>query len=814
MGINMNNKTVKQTINQIFNTHGMCQKESIVEGENYRFTVLTECLIRMEYSDSGKFEDLPSTFAINRDFDVPHFKVLDQKEYLEIHTDKLSIYYDRKPFSPGGLFVKVRSESKGIYCIWHFDDALLENLGGTARTLDQADGAIELERGVQSRLQGYSVIDDSDSILLTNDNWIASREEGTKDIYFFGYGLTYKECIRNYFKLSGKTPLLPRFVFGNWWSRFYPYSSEEYISLMEDFQKEAVPLSVAVIDMDWHITEVEAEYGKGWTGYTWNDALIPKPTEFLQLLHDKKMKVTLNLHPADGIQAHERLYQNAAKELDRNPEYRLPIPFDFCNPKFVRTYFETLLHPLEKDGVDFWWIDWQQGKNARIQGADPLWLLNHFHFLESAVNQKRPFIFSRYAGPGSHRYPIGFSGDTIISWKSLAFQPYFTATAANIGFGWWSHDIGGHCGGKKDDDLMVRWVQWGVFSPVMRLHSTSNLFNGKEPWNFSEPARSILKYYLRLRHRMIPYLYTQNWRTAKEDELLVYPMYYEYPKAEEAYEVPNQYLFGNQFMVCPITEPLIPALALGKTGGWLPEGVFYDFFNGLRYSGNRKLELYRTMEEIPVFVRAGAIIPMTEEKEAITNGVSLPKCMEITIFGGDDGTFCLYEDDGESMEYLAGHCAFTEYHFYWRDKNGNTSFMIVPDDDKKGIRPQKRKYILHFAGVKEANAVKIFTETGEKIKSVRYYDVHRREMIVTLSEVSGNHKIEVSLTGGLTLIENNVQERIYQMLNRFQIEYEKKEQIYNCIKKHTKRENAVVELRAMNLDYDLYGAILEVLLAE
>ena len=134
-----------------------------------------------------------------------------------------------------------------------------------------------------------------------------------------------------------------------------------------------------------------------------------------------------------------------------------------------------------------WWIDWQQGSESRFPGVDPLWLLNHYHFLRSARKEKRPFIFSRYAGPGSHRYPAGFSGDSVTSWNSLRFQPYFTATAANIGYGWWSHDIGGHCAGKKDPELMMRWVQLGVFSPIMRLHSTSNLFNGKEPWKLDEP---------------------------------------------------------------------------------------------------------------------------------------------------------------------------------------------------------------------------------------------------------------------------------------------------------------------------------------
>lgn len=125
-----------------------------------------------------------------------------------------------------------------------------------------------------------------------------------------------------------------------------------------------------------------------------------------------------------------------------------------------------------------------------------------------------PLILSRYAGPGSHRYPVGFSGDTVVSWESLKFQPYFTSTASNIGYGWWSHDIGGHMLGVRDEELEARWYQLGVFSPINRLHSSLSPFVGKEPWNFQQPVRDIMRDALILRHRLIPYLHTMNWRAA------------------------------------------------------------------------------------------------------------------------------------------------------------------------------------------------------------------------------------------------------------------------------------------------------------
>lgn len=194
---------------------------------------------------------------------------------------------------------------------------------------------------------------------------------------------------------------------------------------------------------------------------------------------------------------------------------------------------------MEEDGVDFWWIDWQQGTTSEVAGLDPLWQLNHYHFLDQANRKHDPLILSRYAGPGSHRYPIGFSGDTVITWASLDFQPYMTITASNIGYSWWSHDIGGHMSGYKDEELSLRWLQFGVFSPINRLHSSSSAFTSKEPWNFEPTIATIMKDYLQLRHALLPYLYTANVHTHEQGEPLMQPMYYRYTEIDDAYRTRN-----------------------------------------------------------------------------------------------------------------------------------------------------------------------------------------------------------------------------------------------------------------------------------
>lgn len=467
------------------------EKQAVVKGEKYRFTVLTKALIRMEYSDKGIFVDQPTQTVVNRDFPVPEFSVKETEDMLEIITSCLRVRYDKKKFSPTGLSIRVTGQPGAGSAVWNYGDKPVD-LGGTARTLDEADGSIPLESGILSA-HGWSLLDDSSSLLLNEKGWIQKREdkEGT-DLYFFGYGRDYLNNLKDYHVLTGKVPLLPRFAFGNWWSRYYKYTEKSYLELMDRFKKEDIPFSVAVIDMDWHLVDIDPKYGTGWTGYTWNREFFPDPEGFMENLHGRGMKVTLNVHPADGVRAFEECYPAFAEYMGVDEKAEEPVLFQVGNPDFMKGYFELIHHPLEKQGVDFWWIDWQQGSNSGVEGLDPLWMLNHYHYLDNCKNGNRGMIFSRYAGPGSHRYPIGFSGDTVISWESLDFQPFFTANASNIGYGWWSHDIGGHMMGIKDDEMAVRWLQFGVFSPILRLHSTCSEFNGKEPWRYNRMAVSWL----------------------------------------------------------------------------------------------------------------------------------------------------------------------------------------------------------------------------------------------------------------------------------------------------------------------------------
>lgn len=787
-----------------FPTHEKCRPDAVVAGKNYRITVLTPSLFRLEYSENGVFEDRPTQSVINREFPVVDFSVK-KGERLVVETSKLRLTYDEKPFSGDGLKIEVK-EIEGA--VWRYGQEL-HDLKGTYRTLDYTNGThykhrqepefdIELGTGILSR-EGFSLIDDGGSLALGENGYPEPRNPET-DLYFFGYGHRYTEALSDFYALCGKTPLLPRFVFGNWWSRWYPYSEESYKALMTRFEDEELPFTVAVIDMDWHLVDdVDPKYGtfkRGWTGYTWNRKLFPDPERFLAWLHAKNMKVTLNVHPADGVRDYEEPYPKMAKAMGIDPESKKAVEFDPADPKFMDAYFNILSHDLEKQGVDFWWIDWQQGTSSKLAGLDPLWVLNHFHYLDSSWKGTRRLTFSRYAGVGSHRYPIGFSGDTEITWKSLDFQPCFTNTASNIGYGWWSHDIGGHMLGERDDEMMARWVEYGVFSPINRLHSSESPFTGKEPWKYCDETRNIMNRFLRLRHAMIPYLYSMNRRASRDDLPIIEPLYYAEPERDEAYMVKNEYYFGTELLVSPVTTKADPVSRTAKAKTWLPEGLWADFFDGTVYEGARMIELHRPVSELPVLMKAGAIIPMTDAK-TYSNTVENPDALEVRVFPAADGRFTLWEDEGDTPEDRDENWVSTELSY----KDG--CFTIGAAKGNLAVIPAKRSWKAVFCSVMNAGVtVKV---GGKKINAETSYDEDKRVLTVAVPETDVGAVIEVSFDAP-PAVSDNRRARIFDVLQRAQMGYVLKDQVWKAI-----LETGSLESKASELDDNVRGCLEELL---
>ncbi len=674
----------------IAKTSPLARKENMFRWRAWRITVLETRLFRLERDENGAYTDGATLTVWYRDTAPVSYEVKEASNRLTITTERVTL--------------SLGDTLSSSYIV--MDDGARcpienrENLLGTYRTLDECNGGrcigwgldepVKLDHGVLAR-RGVAVLDDTATPILAEDGMPSARPTTETDMYVFAYDKDYRAALRGLYRITGTPPLIPRYALGVWWSRNHVYSDREYLHLLDRMQERDIPLTVATLDMAWHWTETVDErfgitatgknndfYGgaNGWTGYSWNTELFPDYRGFLKNLRDRGLKVTMNLHPADGVRFFEDMYPEMAHAMGIDPATEEVVRFDMTDPAFINAYFRILHHPYEEDGIAFWWMDWQQGCQSKIQNLDPLWCVNHFHFLDNA-RFHTPLLLSRYCGIGSHRYPLGFSGDTYMTWETLRYLPYFTATASNAGYTWWSHDIGGFMAGINDHELYTRGVQLGVFLPITRLHCTINPCCTKEPSFYMNGTGHLAEEALRFRHRLIPYLYSASYATTYEGRALVEPMYYEHPNESNAYRYQNQYYFGSELLVVPVTSKRKKG-GLSVTRAWLPEGHWTDIFTGDEYDGGRVLDMARWLDSIPVLLHEGGILPLDARRH--TNDVSNPDALDVLVTNGN-GTYTLREDDEN------GNAAATT--FISHAEEGKQTLTICCSDTR-GVTPPRR----------------------------------------------------------------------------------------------------------------------------
>ena len=646
-----------------------------------RFTVLTPQLIRMEWAADGKFEDHASLVFLNRNLPVPHFTKTVSTDSLTLTTDKLTLSYKSAgdgSFTADDLSITLTVDGKQT--VWHPGMTDAENLKGTTRTLDGAFGEKDLQEGIEPGLisrSGWAVVDDSTRPLFDSSDfrfvqgekspwpWAMERPEGKQqDLYFFGYGHDYRQALGDYVRVAGRIPLPPRYAFGVWWSRYWAYSDQELLDIIQGFHENDTPLDVFVIDMDWHINQQQLKsQGRtdqshetlGWSGYTWNKELFPDPSGFLDKLHEDGLKTSLNLHPASGVQPWEDAYPAMARAMGIDPATQKYVPFDITDKKFATNYINLLHHPLEKEGIDFWWIDWQQKQQTKMPGINATWWLNYVHFTDQQREGRRPLLFHRWGGLGNHRYQIGFSGDTISVWPSLAFQPWFTATAANVGYAYWSHDIGGHVPGAVDPELYTRWVQFGTFSPILRTHTSKNPDAERRIWAYPEPYSAVLRSSFQLRHALQPYLYTEGHRTYESGVAFLHPLYYDWPESNEAYTNKGEYMFGDQMLAAPVVTPADKVSGLATESVWLPRGEWIEWPTGTHFTGPIKVERNFSISQVPIYLKAGSIVPMEPPMLYTGEKPVDPLIVNVWPLAPDSrSSYSVYEDSGEAEQYQKG----------------------------------------------------------------------------------------------------------------------------------------------------------------
>lgn len=706
----------------------------VIKGNKFRITILSDLLVRLEYSENGLFEDRPTELVMNRKFPVVKFEKKEDEKYLTIKTSYFTITYQKEmPFvgskvSPDQY---LRIDLNGTDKYWFFNHPEVRNFKGTTFSLDGADGKAKYGKGLYST-DGFVSLDDSRTLIFNEDGTLGKRTDKRIDTYVFMYKRDFGACLRDYFTLTGYPPLIPRYALGVWWNRNIEYNSKEIEKLVYKFNKYRIPLSIMMLDNKWHRPNKKME-----SGLSFNESLFKRPKRMAEFLHSKNIRLTVKLNPMEGISQTEDYYlpfKNAS-----GLEGEGVLPFNAFNKNVLSAYFDYLIHPLMNYGVDFFWLDYNNANDLTNLRA-----LTHYHFNDfKQITNRRGMVLARNAAIAAHRYPIHYTGEMLVSWKNLEMLPTYNSTASNIGLSWLSNDIGGFTGGVEDGELYARFVQFGCFSPILRLTADDGRYYKREPWKWDITTQSVVSQYLRLRHSLIPYLYSEAYRYSKTGLPLVQPLYYRYPEIYDEPLYKSEYYFGSSLFVAPITtkkEPLMDRTILKL---FLPEGIWYDFTTGKRYAGGKRYTTFYKQEDYPVFAKAGTIIPLAVLDEKNLNDTNPPKAMEIQIFPGQSNTYQLYEDDGISSLHEQGFYIVSDIDYTYQKNNFTVN--IRPIAGKSGIIPSHRAYRVRFRNVREPDEVVIHIG-NEKVKGAETY-VDDNDFVVELPALSTLKQITINCKG-------------------------------------------------------------------
>lgn len=542
-------------------------------------------------------------------------------------------------------------------------------LSGYRRGLDNIDGPASLTPGLLYE-DGWSLLDDTASATFDQStDQLGDRPSNSgkpyQDGYVFGYGTDYQQALHDLTTLTGPTALLPRWAYGVWYSKYHDYTADDYQNdVIPNFRRHGVPLDVLVTDTDFKAPDT-------WDGWQFDTQKFPDPRGFLDWSASQGLQNTMNIHPSvvSNDPQYARAQQTAKNKLTKNNEGCYTdtthvgdcYVFDWSDPDQLKSYLE-LHQEMETQGVDFWWLDWccEQSK-ATYPGVTPDAWINHQYAQRATSSTGRGFVLSRafgslqsggYGGPtgvptgpwADKRSTVHFTGDTASTWSSLEFQVGYTAgQAATTGLSAISHDIGGFNANRAKiaEDLYVRWVQLGAFQPILRLHGNHS---ERLPWEYGEQARIASTAFLNLRENLVPLTYSLARQATDSGIPVVRPTYLEYPGRQDAFAAAGgQYFYGPSLLVAPITSPGTSA----TTSVWFPPGTWTDYFTGKTYTGPSTAEVTADWNTMPVFLKAGGIIP--QRGHNVTNDVQHPlDDVLLTVAGGANGSFSLYEDDGKT----------------------------------------------------------------------------------------------------------------------------------------------------------------------
>ena len=748
------------------NQNKFSNPKAVFKGEKYRITILSDILIRLEYDEAGIFFDNYTELVKNRNFPLIEFDVQEDNKFLVITTKHYRLQYlKEKPFV-GSTFApdsNLRINLLDTDKVWYFKHDEARNFGSVVENIDTKEVYISKAEQILSEndktksknknvkmdkirardvfvkrkglysTDGFVSIDDSSSLIIDNEGYLSVPEKKRIDTYVFLYRRDFGECLKDYFTLIGNPPLIPKYALGIWWYKDQRYDFDSIKDLVFNFNKYEIPVSTILLGEYWHIKD-KNDNKKYVSGFTFDRDLFPNPKEFSDYLHDRGIRLGLKINPSEGIHPHEFKFQEFASELGITDNQT--IPFNAFDKKFISAYLDKLINPLYNDGADFFFIDYL------TRDSNQLTALNYYHINDfKKFNNNRGLELSRISGNAPASYPIYFSGETVVSWETLKKIPELTSRAANLGLTWYSHDIGGFKDGMEDQELYLRYVELGCFQPIFRFASTKGHYYKREPWRWDLKTFTIVKDYCTLRARLVSYLYAEGYKYHKIGTPVVQPLYYKVPEIYDEVLYRNEYYFGSELLVAPITKPkdLIMNRAIEQI--YLPEGTWYDFKTGKKYIGNKRYVMFFKDEDYPVFAKSGSIIILNDLEDNI-NATNAPKSLEVHVFPGKDNIYNLYEDDGVSSLYKDGYYIVTRFDYNYLQNN--YTLIIRPFEGKSGIIPETRNYKIRFRNTKKASNVVVMLEAD--VISYESY-IEDNDFVIEVKDVPTVRQLTINCKG-------------------------------------------------------------------
>jgi alpha-D-xyloside xylohydrolase len=722
-----------------------------------RLQVCSDAIIRVTFSATTSFPNRPDYVLTKTSWPAGKFSVQSTDKAVTVATARLKITIDRNdgsivyselnglrllqeatrsltPVTVNGertfraeSMVNVYGSPEGFYGLGQHQ-AGVWNYRGESVDISQENTNIAVPLLVSSN--GYGIFWNNTSRSRFNNRfanylYISSEVADTVD-YFFLYGPEFDQIVAGYRELTGTAPMFGKWAYGFWQCKNRYKSQDELLGVARKYRELHIPVDNMVQDWFWWNRKGEHVFNKNY----------PDPKGMIDELHRNHLHLMISVWPFFEPGSAEYAYMDKAGwfvekfKYDKLPFHRAGMAvYDATNPEARMYYWDLMNKALFKIGVDAWWLDTVEpetegqeenillghklsiGSGDRFANLYPLMTTGGvYQGQRSANDQKRVFILSRSAFAGAQRNSItAWSGDVNSDFESFKRQIPAGLNYAVSGLPYWTTDIGGFVTGNPDDpayrELFIRWFQFGTFSPIFRVHGTRTN-DQNELWSYGPEAQKILTNFDRLRYRLMPYIYSVAWKITSESYTPMRPLLMDFRTDQRVLNIADQFMFGPAILVNPVTEQGATTRHL-----YLPKTNWFDFWNGAEVSGGRMVDASAPLERIPLYVRAGSIIPMGPDVEYAAEKAADP--LEIRVYRGADGDFTLYEDENDTYNYEKGVYATIPLH--WDDARHTLTI-----GERKGQFPgmlQDRRFHVVFVGEKHGVGVEL---TSKPDKVVEY----------------------------------------------------------------------------------------------